>query len=365
MATEIVPFAPEHRDALRRFAECTFPRPRGEAFFRWRYEEGSFHRAWLALRDGECLAMESAIRRPYRIGADVVFVLEVFDWFCLPELRNSGLGVRVMQRLMREPDPLLVVGGTPDTQGLLPRLKWQVMGTSTRWILPLRAERTVDALAESYRIPRPLAGAVFDLALRPWLRPRVRKAPESGRVVLAGVPGEELQALYRDPLGYGTIPLWTEEHLRWLAAGHPAAGHFVPLYFVRRDELVGWALVRLYATATGRDAELVELMAPAPDADLYTWMVSEAARVADAFGAGMIGAGTSCDALGEALRRNRFRAMDTKPIQVWWPGSRREMPGPMLIGSNSGDSPLLPHAERWWDVEPERRLAPATVKTAP
>ncbi len=125
MATEIVALTREHMPALRRFAEKVWHRPRSDAFYRWRYEDPAFHVAYLALRDGEC-AMECAIRRPYRVGDEVVDFLEVFDWYALPELRNAGLGVRVMQRLMREPHPLLLVGGTPDTQALLPRLKWDV-----------------------------------------------------------------------------------------------------------------------------------------------------------------------------------------------------------------------------------------------
>jgi hypothetical protein len=63
--------------------------------------------------------MECAIARPYRFGDERVDVLEVFDWYCLPELRNSGLGVRVMQALMKE-GPCLLVGGSPDTRGLMP-----------------------------------------------------------------------------------------------------------------------------------------------------------------------------------------------------------------------------------------------------
>src|SRR5690606_1611132 len=106
--------------ALRRFAEQVWHRPRSDAFHRWRYlDSAPFHDVWLAVRDGECLAMEVAIRRPWHIGPETVTIREVFDWYALPAYRNAGLGVRVMQALMKEPVPLLLVGGSRDTQGLL------------------------------------------------------------------------------------------------------------------------------------------------------------------------------------------------------------------------------------------------------
>ncbi|RIL01576.1 MAG: hypothetical protein DCC71_17495, partial [Proteobacteria bacterium] len=150
MATEIVPLTPELTGPLRRFAERVWTRPRSDSFYRWRYEELPLHRTWLALRDGEVLAMECAFARPYRVGDEVVEFLEVFDWYCLPELRNSGLGVRVQQRLMKE-SPCLLVGGSPDTQGLLPRLKFKIAGEAGRFVLPLGADRLARAIGQ--RVP--------------------------------------------------------------------------------------------------------------------------------------------------------------------------------------------------------------------
>lgn len=353
VATEIVRLTPEWMPALRRFAERVWKRPRSDAFYRWRYEESApFHDVWLAIRDGECLAMEAAIRRPWRVGDEVVEIGEVFDWFALPEYRNAGLGVRVMQALMKGPHPLLLIGGTPDTQGLLPRLKWRVVATAERYVLPLGSARLASALAERFRVPAALAElAARASLLRPGQRPRRRSVPADGRAVaLAGV-GDEVQELYRRSSPYRTVPLWTHELLDWLIAGFPAAGHYLPLCFSRGDALVGWALLRIHAGSPGCDAELLECFAPQPDADLYTWMVSEAATIAAGFGPGRLGAQTTCPLLGAALRRNRFALSRTNPMQLWWPG-REGFPAPIAAGSNTNDSAILAMPERWWSDPP-------------
>jgi hypothetical protein len=78
-AVEIVAYGPERRATVQRFAEQTWRRPRSEAFYRWRYDEAPAFQAFLALRGGECLAMQTAFRRPYRVGEREVHILEPFD----------------------------------------------------------------------------------------------------------------------------------------------------------------------------------------------------------------------------------------------------------------------------------------------
>ncbi|RIL04868.1 MAG: hypothetical protein DCC71_12410, partial [Proteobacteria bacterium] len=192
---------------------------------------------------------------------------------------------------------------------------------------------------------------------RPGQRPRRRRVPRGGRAIAVAGVGEEIQALYRGAIDYVALPLWPAELLRWMIAGHPSLGHCLPLYFAVGEKLVGWAMVRIYPTDAGCDAELVECYAPRPDAELYTWMVSEIATRAAAFAPGLLGACTPCPLLAEALARNGFVRAGVNPIQVWWPG-RDVPPGPLLIGSNSGDSSLVPFAERWWDADADQVQRP-------
>lgn len=358
MPIEIVPLTPELRPALRRFAERVWTRPRTPAFFRWRYEDPDFHLAFLALRDGEVLAMESAFRRPWRVGDEVVDFLEVFDWYCLPELRNTGLGVRVMQRLMKEPHPLLLVGGTADTQGLLPRLQWKVVGQVKRYVRVIGTDTVARALARRTRMPLTLARAVGPaarLVLAP--RPQRRAAPRGGRVLAVALPGEELFALERGPSGYRTRPLWTPELLRWLVAGFAGIGRFVPAYFTVDGALRGFGLLRIHDSGPdGCEAEIVDAFTPDPSPDLYDWIVAELTAVADGFGAQRIAASTTCEVLGEALRRNRFSAeAGSNPVQIFWPARAGEgdaggLPEPRMIAANTNDTPVLPLLAHWWEV---------------
>jgi hypothetical protein len=349
VATEIVELTPDRMPALRRFAERVWTRPRSDAFYRWRYAALPLHRTWLALRDGEVLATECAFQRPYRIGDEPVDVLEVFDWFVLPELRNSGVGVRIQQHLMKL-GPCLLVGGSADTQALLPRLKFQIVAQAGRWVLPLGSDRLAGAIAKRVpALPPALAKLAARAALaRPGQKPRARAVPPGGRAIAVARVGDEIQRLYRGPLDYAAVPLWPAALLEWMQGGHPSLGHFLPLYFARGETLVGWALVRIYATELGCDAELVECFAPRPDVDTYTWMVSEIATRVAAFDPGLLGACTACPLLGEALARNRFVQNSTNPVQLWWPG-RTLPPGALAIGANSGDSSLVPFAQRWFD----------------
>jgi hypothetical protein len=354
VATEIVELTPELLPALRRFAERVWTRPRSEAYYRWRYETLPMHRVWLAVRDGEVLAMEAALARPYRLGDDVVEILEVFDWYCLPELRRVGLGVRVQQRLMKE-SPCLLVGGSEDTRGLLPRLGFAVIAQAGRYVAPLGVARLADAIRRRLPVPEPLARAAARGALAlPGRKPRPRRVPRGGRVFAVAAVGDEVAALYRQPTTYAALPLWPPDLLRWLQGGFPAVGHFVPLLFAVDGALRGFALVRIHPTPHGADAELIECFAPTPDAALYTWMVSEAATRAAAFGVGLLGACTPCPLLAQALRANGFVHAGDNPVQLWLP-DRPPPAGPLLVGSNSGDAPLVPFAESWWDGDLQQR----------
>ncbi len=349
MATEIVPMGPAHWPAVRRFAAATWPeRVQSEAFLRWRYDECPVLRGYLALRDGECLAMVTALQRPYRIGSDSVEVRESFDWYCLPRYRGSGLGVRVLKRLMEDPEPVVVIGGSDDTRELLPKLGFRIPDTLVPYTLPLGSERVSEILAERAKIPPALTRAGFAL-LRPWLfAPRRRRAPADARVLPVAALGPEIDGLYR-AARQGVVPLWRVPQLRWLASGFPGLGHFVALYFAQGEALRGFSLLRIFPTPGGSAAQLVDLFAPEPDPDLFTWMVSETSCVAAGFAADVLTAYTTSPELGLALRRNRFRRGVGLPIH-WHDRLRESLPPPLFFGGQWGDIPLWPFPSRWWEA---------------
>lgn len=345
--SEIVAFRPEHLDLVARFSAQVWPRPKSRAYLRWRYLEHPDHHAYLALRGDQCLAMVSAFRRPYRVGERWVRVCDSFDWFCLPELRRSGLGVRVMQRMMQDPEPVIVTGGSEDTRELLPRMRFQIPATMTRFALLLGAERTADALARRTRLPRAL-GRLAHVLSRPLLAPRVRGAPPGARVETPAALDEEALAIDPRPGRRGSAPHWTPEYLRWLSAGSPALGRYLPLAFHSGGTLAGWALLRVYEGVRGREAALLDVRAREPGEAVYTWMVSEAAVHAARLGPGLLTAGTTCPFVEAALRANRFRPLGGAPIHYW---SRDGAPleAPVVFGAHWGDETLVPYPVEWPD----------------
>lgn len=353
MSTEIIAFEPEHLPLVAQFARAVWPRPRSDAWLRWRYLDHPSQRAWLAVREGRCLAMMTAFLRPYASGAQEIVVTDSFDWYCLPELRNSGLGVRIMQRAMKDAEPVVVTGGTPDTRAFLPRMGFQTAAEVQRFVLALAPERTADALARR-GVPRSLGLLAFRAA-QPFLAPRRRAVPRGARVLAVASVGPEALAIDPRPDGRGSAPIWTSAYLHWLGSGFPGIGHYLPLYFTIADELVGWALLRFFDTSLGSEVALLDLRARTPDAALYTWMVSEVAVRAAADAPGFLTAGTTCPELAAGLRRNHFRPVGSAPIH-WYAKQHLSLEAPIVFGSHWGDEPLVPYPTHWWEPGAKRRI---------
>ena len=346
--TEIVAFRPEHQhlELVARFSERVWQRPRSDAFLRWRYVEHPDHRAYLALREGECIAMVGAFRRPYRVGARSIVVADSFDWYSLPELRGSGLGVRLLQRLMKDGEPVIVTGGTADTRDLLPRMRFQIPDTVLRFGALLGAERAAELIAARTRMPRALGRIAFGVS-RPLLAPRVRLAPSGGTVEPVKELGDDALAIDPRPGGRGSAPVWTREYLAWLMASRPAMGRYVPFVFRVSGALVGWALLaqlpgrgRTRRRADRRPRERAERRPLHVDG-----LGDRGARARG--GLGLLSAGTSCPHVAAALRANRFHAFTPAPIH-YFAQDGTALEAPVVFGAHWGDEPILPYPTSEW-----------------
>jgi hypothetical protein len=339
---EIVPFTAARLPAVIKFTERAWNRPRSEAFYRWRYLESPAQRMVLALSGEECVAMTGAFLRDYRLDAGRRTWLETLDWYCLPEFRGNGLGVRVFRALMDGTEPMITIGGTTATTMLLPKMGWRKMTTVTRHLLPLDGSVVTDALHRRFRIPPRAGRAAFALLARPWFSPRIRTRPSGGEVRPAARVGEEILRLYEGETGYRVLPLPNLPHLRWLTEGFPSAGPFRVFHFVVGGELRGWSFLRVHGSEGHRGVTLVDLYAPRPDEALYTWMVSESLIRTAEFRPIAIDTQTSCPILRQALRRNHFLDIGPAPVHVW----PAELPGavdPVHLVHNASDGALFPY----------------------
>jgi hypothetical protein len=342
LATEIVPFTIEHLPAIQKFNERTWQRLGSEDFYRWRYLECPRQYGLLTLRDGECVATMWAIRRAYRMGEARADVLEPFDWYVLPELVNSGHGIRVMHRFLALPEPMLTLGGTEFSLPLIRRLGFREASSSCGYLLALDGRVLARELEMHFRLPRRALRLVGVLATRAWCRPRRWPAPYGGAVVEVDRLGDEVSALYEGDIGYGCVQLPDATYHAWLSGGGEGAGRFVTLHYMVSGVLVGWGLGRVYATELGREAAIVDIFTPRPDVRLYGWMVSALVQRLAAFRPGCIRVRATCPVLASGLRQNRFLRGPRRPVLL---RSKNDcvLPAPVHLTTGTADGAFVPY----------------------
>lgn len=342
LATRIVPFEAEHIAAVRDFNASVWERPSSRAFMKWRYLDCPAQWGLLAMRDGRCIATIWGRQRWYRVAGDRVAMLEPFDWHTLPEALHSGIGIRMLRRVMQRPEPSLAVGGTELTRTFLPRLGWRDLGASRSYLLPLASKVLAHRLAEKGRLPRLATSAIAIVATRTWCRPRRQRAPDDGSVETVEGINEEILALYQGEIGYGCVGFPDKAWHEWLSSGAAGVGRITTLLFRNGDAPVGWALGRDYGTAHGREATIVDIFTPHPRVEVYAWMVSALLeRLADARVV-QVRARATCPVLGRALKNCGFIAGPTSPV-AFWSTTASAPPTPIHMTGDTGDSAYHPY----------------------
>jgi len=344
MSLSIEAFAPEHLDAVARFSERYWARPQAAAFLRWRYVDAlPYGRMFLALHNGECVAVVSALRKHYLVNNVRTQCLEVFDWHCLPEFRASGAGLRVMRAMMRQPEPLLSIGGTSDVLSVLPKMGWVRIGDARVYELPSSGLPLAAWLHRRTAIPVSLSRRPLDLVARAWFRPRQRTTSADRRLVPVPAIGDAVVGLYRGETGYGFVQEPQPDLLAWTAGARIGNGSYLNLCFTDGGSLRAWVMARVYERDGGLEAALLEVFAPQPDVATYAWIVREASAVLVGFGPHLIRARATCPVLQAALRANRFvEKPEVVPLHFWGKGTWAP-PEPLHITLNHTDEPLRPY----------------------
>jgi hypothetical protein len=341
--TVIVPFTPDRLPSVRGFCERYWDRPRTDAFYAWRYLQPQPRvRMLLALQDDECLGMLTALQKTYRINGQPATCLEIFDWHTLPGLRGTGVGIRLMRPTMRMPERVFAVGGTADVQATLPKMGWEAIGSTRVYDLPVTGEALASRVEQRLGMRGPLVRLAMDAVSAGYCRPRPRRVPRGGSITRASVSTQDLLPLYEGMTGYGLVQQPDPDVLRWMTGGS-WSGTFERLTFQVQGRLRGWVLTRAYAGDVGPDADIVEIFAPNPTVDLYTWMISEAAISLMASHPRRVRARASCPILRAALLANRFRRLgQDRPIYSW-PSGANPSGGAIHFTLNHADAPLLPY----------------------
>ena len=219
--------------SFRRFSERTWSRPKTDAYYRWRYLECPSLLGYLALDGDECVASLWAFLSPYRIagrGRDVP--RDLHDWFCRPDLRGSGIGVRLMQTMMRRTEPIVTVGAGPDARWRCCR---DSSGGARAITASTRCHSRAAPWAPTWRVApdsRPHGRARRFGSLRG--RGSRRAPPGAGRAESSrrcAEIGAEVVDLYRRSGNAGIVPLPDPARIRWFVNAVEELGRFLPLQF--------------------------------------------------------------------------------------------------------------------------------------
>ena len=208
---------------------------------------------------------------------------------------------------------------------------------------PATTFAAADGIARRVGAPVALVQWTVGPLVRAWYTPRRRAAPAKAAVRASGAVGDDILRLYDGDTGYALVQRPRPALVRWFTSGFWGNGAFAVLRFSVAGELRGWAMTRVYLVEHEVRASILEIFAPRPKVELYTWMVSEAARTVMGWRPRKIAARASCPALQDALRRNRFREERRDiPVHLWaegWP----ETVAPLHITLNHSDEPLRPY----------------------
>lgn len=333
---------------------------------RWRYYQRPDDQiTWLACVGGECVAMVDSRVRPYLLHGKRVMVRETADWFCLPEYRRFGLGLRVLRQLKDYPEPVVVVGGSALTRQILPRLGWSVLSPVRSYVLPITARGfAANLLRQKWSRQEALAG-IIPRALR-FRSPARVPAPSSNASieVLRREDWHELPVAASSDL----VSLLERDHWQWLASMPSDFARPLAAVFRLNGTVVGLSLSQLEPAATGLDGRIVHVQVSNPDKALIAWILSATTQMLRERGAEFVRCLVSTPEKIAAIESVGFMLSQELPCH-WWNRPDLRIPGSTDIDYLRGDDaqPLAAMRGRRLDGlhrPPHRKHSPE-IDTAP
>lgn len=323
--------------AFQRFVETAWStRPHGNGYYHWRYRSAPNLVTVVAVNERGCFASLSAFRVKYRSGEETVECLEPFDWFCMPELRWTGLGIRMMRALMSMNHPIIGLGGTAATLTLLPQFGFELAGEGKQMIRPL-TRRAMSLLYHG--VPDALSAVTLGTACSLWFSVRVTRSSPRSEIVTELTPND-LMLEPRD----GTASDPTPSFLQWLHDGSQWIGTILLFRMVEDSVTIGWAVARIRDNEGKRIADLVECRFD------RTINATDAAAAVDSIceilarsGVDVIISVTSCPFTLVVLQKCRFLRRPLYSVPVWvWPADTLPAGRPIRVGGLRGDGAFMP-----------------------
>lgn len=346
MAIEFAPLTAERLEDLETFLLPVWDRCLDETLagriLRWRFLERTDGEAILAYDGARAVGFIDSFFRLYRTRSGLVRVREPADWFCHPDYRPV-LSLRLIQRLMREPEPIVVVGGNATTVRILPKLGYRELPHLAKYMLPTGTGVMIKGLSRAFRfslaaVPRYLA--------RPLSMRAMRGSRPSGSVPkVSAYPvrqGTEIPELTPSRSWYGLSPTLSETDHEWYADAPDAMGDFVWRAFETSERGRGLSFSRVYEEGRFRAARLLHIDASAPSLPMYASIIEETVQALMRSRPQWITARFSCPMARAALEKLGFRKYDTSRA-FWWHSEMPPPESPIHLSYASADEALLPY----------------------
>jgi len=303
--------------------------------FQWRYLNRAPGNLTLVAVDGDrCVGVIDSYSRPYLLDGRLVQLRETADWFCLPQYRPLGLGLKLLRMMMRLPEPLINIGGSKATRSILPRLGWKQVSAVPQMVLPASLRGLAGNLLRRPQHPEHTKYARAIPRFLPLRRPRRVAPPAADAQVEEWLPGRDLDIPV--PQQDGLVQVVDRANLEWMCSAPPSLYRAIVLLFRVGDEPVGLSLSQLEPSASGPDGRIVHVQTSSSSQAVAEWVVSETARRLAASGAGFIRCRASTPSMHAALRRVGFIAVGSEPV-FWWAQGRTPPENGIAVSYLRGD----------------------------
>jgi len=318
MAVHFTRLTPDTAESTRSFLCGRWPPYWSDEFarrvFAWRYLRKPGSETLLAFDGNRCVAILDSYLYPYQVCGEIATVRETCNWYCRPEYRPLGVGMRLMRQMMAKPEPMVVVGGTEAANLLLAKLKWQRLPDARAYVLPLRL-KTVLGFGLQKRLPAGEALVRLIPSGLTIINPR-RLAPptRSSQMMVSSIL--EMPTL-TSPDAYALAPVLDSDRLDWLAQAPTEVGELLRLIFIVDGRLVAISITRLKWRPEGLVAKILHLQSEDRSPAALGWIVSQTALHLAGKGAGLIICLASDPVILDSLRRVGFLAAGRRRV-FWW-----------------------------------------------
>ncbi len=314
MAIEIESLSVQHIPAviahLRKTRFSSWSESELEDFVNWRYFSRTNAEPVIALAKGECIAFIDSQLRDYKSSGQNYSVQETSEWYCQPAYQPIGLGIRVLQTLMRREQPILSVRGTEISQKIVLKLGWNnlspvlLFNKMNNWRSTARS-----TLKRFSSIGRKLGSdnEQYDLHA-------IESPPSNSEL-------EQLRSRQFSALAPNLHP-W---EIEWFSTAPENVGEYVWLRFMRGTEFVGYSISRLYEGKEYRRAQIVHLECVDDDLSLYQSAIDLLTQELTQRSAVRILSRCSSPKIADAYIHNDYSASSPQPV-FWWSQSNAEFP---------------------------------------